>query len=127
MLSRIFRIHNELLLHIAVVISLEIVLLIGIAFGNFWQASRAIAGTIDTSNAVAYDINKEIDQQRKAATQERYGQDVGENVVEDALQNNEEGPNSKYKVKPNDSIPEKAGKVVKQIKDKGLVDKKTQS
>ena len=125
-INRITRIPEDLLLHISLVLLLEVVLLVGLAFGNFWQASQAIAGTIP-STAIAYDINKEIDQQRKEATEKRYGEDVGEIVVDDALKHNEEGPNSQYKAKPDDSIPEKAGKVVQQIKDKGLVDKETQS
>ncbi|MEC4896351.1 MAG: hypothetical protein SAL07_09235 [Oscillatoria sp. PMC 1051.18] len=78
------------------------------------------------NNFLAYNINKEIDQERKQETEKRYGEDAGD-VVNQARQHNKEDSNSGLKIKPEDSLPEKASKFFNQVKDKGLVDKETQS
>ncbi|MGF1478701.1 MAG: hypothetical protein ACFB4I_04345 [Cyanophyceae cyanobacterium] len=115
---------NQLIQHVLLVLLLEVVLMIGIALGNLWQG-QAIAAP-SPSQTLAYDIDQNIDQQRKEATEKHYGEDAGK-VAEDALKNNEQGSNSQYKVKSEDSLLERAQKVTQQVKDRGLVDKKTQS
>jgi hypothetical protein len=80
----------------------------------------AIAKTTMTK-IIAYDIDKQIDRQRKEETQKQYGEKVGE-IVDDAIKNNEESSNSQYKIEREDPLNKKAEKFVRQIKDRGLID-----
>lgn len=89
------RIPKDLFQHILLVLLLEIFLFLGLAIGNIWNGSEAIAAPVKPT-LVAYDIDKEIDRQRKEATQEHYGEDAGK-VVNEALANNEESSNSNIK------------------------------
>ncbi|NET90843.1 MAG: hypothetical protein F6K45_22590 [Kamptonema sp. SIO1D9] len=106
-------------------IAIVLVAILGIIATNLTiniQPAQAEIG----NNFLAYNINKEIDQQRKEETEKRYGEDAGK-VVNQARQHNQEDSNSALKIKPEDSLPEKASKFFNQVKDKGLVDKETQS
>ena len=97
-------------------------------FSFSWSTLQAsvIAGTVITPNSIAYDINRDIDEQRKEETEKRYGEDAGK-VVDEALENNKESANTKYRVKQDDSLPERANKVINQVKDRGLVGEETRS
>ena len=107
-----------------------LVLLLGatLMFSLSWGAltNCAIAGILFTPNTIAYDINRDIDEQRKEETEKRYGEDAGK-VVDEALENNKESANTKYRVKQDDSLPKRANKVIDQVKDRGLVGEETRS
>ena len=106
-----------------------LLLLLGaIMFSLSWGAlpNTAIAGILFTQNTIAYDINRDIDEQRKEETEKRYGEDAGK-VIDEALENNKESANTKYRVKQDDSLPERANKVIDQVKDRGLVGEETRS
>jgi hypothetical protein len=103
-----------------IAIALQIIIILS---GIFLFDNPAIADTT-ALKIVAYDIDKEFDQQRKQETQKHYGEEVGE-IVDDALQNNKESP--KYKIKREDSLNKKVGKFFQQIKDKGLIDVKEEN
>ena len=103
---------------------LSVTLMFSFSWGTLQNA--ALAGTVVTPNTIAYDINRDIDEQRKEETEKRYGEDAGK-VVDEALENNKESANSQYKVKQDDSLPERANKVINQVKDRGLVGEETRS
>ena len=107
-----------------------LLLLLGVTlmFNLSWGAlpNSVIAGILFTQNTIAYDINRDIDEQRKEETEKRYGKDAGK-VVNEALENNKESANTKYRVKQDDSLPERANKVIDQVKDRGLVGEETRS
>lgn len=100
---------------IAMAIALQIVITLS---AIFFFNHPAIADTT-APKIVAYDIDNEIDQQRKQETQKRYGDEVGE-IVDDAMQNNRESP--EYKIEREDPLNKKVEKFFQQIKDKGLID-----
>jgi hypothetical protein len=100
---------------IAMAIALQIVITLS---AIFLFNHPAIADTT-APKIVAYDIDNEIDQQRKQETQKRYGEEVGE-IVDDAMQNNRESP--EYKIEREDPLNKKVEKFFQQIKDKGLID-----
>jgi hypothetical protein len=100
---------------IAMAIALQIVITLS---AIFLFNHPAITDTT-APKIVAYDIDNEIDQQRKQETQKRYGEEVGE-IVDDALQNNRESP--EYKIEREDPLNKKVEKFFQQIKDKGLID-----
>jgi hypothetical protein len=106
---------------IAMAIALQIsITLSAISLAIYLFDNSAIAEPITPKivNLIAYDIDKQVDQQRKQETQNHYGKEVGE-VVDDALQNNEES--SKYKIKREDPLNTKVEKFFQQIKDQGLI------
>lgn len=101
-------------------------MLSAVLFLNWTWPSEAIATTLFNSNTIAYDINRDIDEQRKQETEKRYGEDAGK-VVDQALENNKASENTQYRIKQDDSLPEKASKVIDQVKDQGLVGQETRS
>jgi hypothetical protein len=103
---------------VAIAIALQIIITLN-AIYLFDNPAIADTTTLKIVNLVAYDIDQEVDQQRKQETQKHYGEEVGE-IVDDALKNNEES--SKYKIKREDPLNKKVGKFFQQIKDKGLID-----
>jgi hypothetical protein len=127
-ISQIHRIRQ-----IAMVIALQVVIAFNVinlfdgaykppnSFGRQRLDNPAIADTTTPKmvNQIAYDIDQEIDQQRKQKTQEHYGEEVGK-IVDDAQKSNKESP--PYKIKREDPLNQKVGKFFQQIKDKGLID-----
>jgi hypothetical protein len=103
---------------IATAIALQVVIVFNV-INLFDNPAIADPTTPKMVNLIAYDIDKEFDQQRKQETQKRYGDEVGE-IVDDALKNNKES--SKYKIKREDPPNKKVEKFFQQIKDKGLID-----
>lgn len=103
---------------IATAIALQVVIVFNV-INLFDNPAIAEPTTPKMVNLIAYEIDKEFDQQRKQETQKRYGDEVGE-IVDDALKNNQES--SKYKIKREDPPNKKVEKFFQQIKDKGLID-----
>lgn len=103
---------------IATAIALQVVIVFNV-INLFDNPAIADPTTPKMVNLIAYDIDKEFDQERKQETQKRYGDEVGE-IVDDALKNNKES--SKYKIKREDPPNKKVEKFFQQIKDKGLID-----
>jgi hypothetical protein len=112
-ISQIHRIRQ-----IVTVLALQVVIAFNI-LNLFDNSAIANPTTPEMVNLIAYDIDPEIDQQRKQKTQEQYGEKVGE-IVDDALKNNKESP--QYKIKREDPLNQKVGKFFQQVKDKGLID-----
>jgi hypothetical protein len=103
---------------IVTAIALQVVIVFNV-INLFDNPAIAEPTTPKMVNLIAYEIDKEFDQQRKQETQKRYGDEVGE-IVDDALKNNQES--SKYKIKREDPPNKKVEKFFQQIKDKGLID-----
>jgi hypothetical protein len=103
---------------IGTAIALQVVIVFNV-INLFDNPAIAEPTTPKMVNLIAYEIDKEFDQQRKQETQKRYGDEVGE-IVDDALKNNQES--SKYKIKREDPPNKKVEKFFQQIKDKGLID-----
>jgi hypothetical protein len=100
-------------------IMIVIALQIAITFSAIYLSDNSAIADTTAPKIVAYDIDEGVDQQRKQETQKRYGEEVGE-IVDDALQNNQESP--EYKIKREDPLNKKVEKFFQQIKDKGLID-----
>lgn len=121
MLTKLFLIKQTISL-----ILMPVILVFGIIFSHFLFETPKNLAIVTPQFVVAYDINREVDQQRKEATEKHYGEGAGK-VAEDALKNNRNSDNSQYKVKSEEPLSESAKKVLQQIKDKGLVDEETKS